>query len=79
MKLIIITSMLFNLLFVDSKTNEPLTGVRVQTESAIYYSDFDGNVKLPENEKILNVNFISYKPIDKSFNSKDTIINLQSL
>jgi len=74
--LFIASSLIFNILFVDNKTKEPLTGVKVETEKAIYYSDLDGNVVIKENEKVLKVSYVSYNSIEKPFNPKDTIIKL---
>lgn len=76
MKTLFIASLIFNILFVDNKTKEPLTGVKVETEKSVYYSDFDGNVSIKGNEKILKVSYVSYNSIEKSFNPKDTIIKL---
>ena len=69
---------LLNLLIVDAETKEPLTGVRVQTNNHIYYSDFDGNVNLPNDEKILNIDYVSYKPVSNISLENDTTIQLDS-
>ena len=72
----ILTSLLIKILFVDVQTNETLPGVRIQTEHNIYYSNLDGYLILPKNEKILDISSISYQNIKKVNLTKDTVINL---
>lgn len=73
----ILTSLLIKILFVDVQTNETLPGVRIQTEHNIYYSNLDGYLILPKNEKILDISSISYQNIKKLNITKDTVINLR--
>lgn len=73
----ILTSLLIKILFVDVQTNETLPGVRIQTEHNIYYSNLDGYLILPKNEKILDISSISYQNMKKLNITKDTVINLR--
>lgn len=73
----ILTSLLIKILFVDVQTNETLPGVIIQTEHNIYYSNLDGYLILPKNEKILDISSISYQNIKKLNITKDTVINLR--
>lgn len=75
----LIIALLFNIQLVDFKTNEPITGAKVATEQHIYYSDFNGIVNIPKNEKIINISFVSYNDEIVNFNACDTIIKLKSL
>lgn len=70
---------LYNILFIDSKTKETLPGVKVETEQHTYYSGMDGSVDIPKNEKIINVSYLSYTDVSKDFTCKtDTVIKLKS-
>ena len=78
MKLLILP-ILFNILFVDNKTNEPLTGVKVETQTKVYYSDFEGHVTIPNDEKVLKISYISYSDIKADSIKSDTLIRLNQL
>jgi len=66
-----------NLQIVDSKTKETLPAVTVTTNKAIYYSDFDGHVNIPDGEKIVKVSHIAYNDLTDLNLSTDTIISLK--
>jgi hypothetical protein len=66
-----------NLQIVDSKTKETLPAVTITTNKAIYYSDFDGHVNIPDGEKIVKVSHIAYNDLTDLNLSTDTIISLK--
>jgi hypothetical protein len=69
--------LLYNILFIDSKTKETLSGVRVETNVNTYYTDQSGSVDIPRGEKVINISYISYQDINKTFiNRTDTVIKL---
>ena len=70
---------LIHLQIIDVKTKETLPAVSVKTDKSIYYSDLDGNVTIPNNEKIINIGQVSYEDINNLVLSKDTILELKSL
>jgi len=70
---------LFNLLFIDPQTNEKLPGVRVETPNKVYYSNFDGEVSIPNTENITKISYISYQTIEESHIVGDTIIRLNQM
>jgi hypothetical protein len=72
----IISLFFVKIMFVDVQTNETLPGVKIQTEHKTYYSDLEGYVLIPKNEKILDISSISYKPINNIELINDTTINL---
>lgn len=75
----LILPILFNILFIDSKTNEKLPGVMVETSNKVYYSNFDGEVSVPQNETIKKISYISYQSVNESQIIGDTIIKLNEL
>ena len=60
MKTILIT-VFFRILFLDLQTEETLTGVKVETNQGIYFSNLDGEVFIPTEEEVLSVSYVSYK------------------
>jgi hypothetical protein len=66
-----------HLQIVDLKTKETLPAVTVTTNKAIYYSDFDGNVNIPDGEKIVKVSHIAYNDLTDLNLNTDTIISLK--
>jgi hypothetical protein len=62
---------------IDSKTKETLPAVTITTNKAIYYSDFDGNVTIPDDEKIIKVSHIAYNDLTDLNLKTDTIISLK--
>ena len=51
----ILISVFFRIIFLDSQTDETLTGVRVETNQGTYYSNLDGEVFIPTDDKVLSV------------------------
>lgn len=68
---------LIHIQILDFKTNETLPAVSIQTNKSIYYTDFDGKVNIPNDEKIVNISCISYENITNITLFNDTIITLQ--
>ena len=75
MKTILIT-VFFKILFLDSQNQETLTGVRVETNNGVYYSDLSGEVFIPTEEKIISVDYVSYVSLDNLKSQSDTTIHL---
>ena len=78
MKTIFIT-VFFKILFLDSQTDETLTGVKVETNQGIYYSNLDGEVFIPTEEKIISVDYVSYVSLDNLSSQSDTTIHLSQI
>jgi len=78
MKTILIT-VFFRILFLDSQTDETLTGVKVETNHGIYYSNLDGEVFIPTEEKIISVDYVSYISLDNLSSQSDTTIHLSQI
>ena len=75
MKTILIT-VFFRILFLDSQTDETLTGVKVETNQGVYFSNLDGEVFIPTEEKIISVDYVSYISLDDLSSQSDTTIHL---
>jgi hypothetical protein len=73
----LILSILIKITLVDINTNERLPGVKVITDQNIYYSNLDGVVNMYNNEKILDISYVSYENIQQLVLKKDTTINLK--
>lgn len=78
MKTILIT-VFFRILFLDSQTDETLTGVKVETNQGTYFSNLDGEVFIPNEEKVLSVSYVSYETKSGVILSNDTIISLSQI
>ena len=78
MKTILVT-VFFKILFLDSQTDETLTGVKVETDHGIYYSNLDGEVFIPTEEKIISVDYVSYISLDNLSSQSDTTIHLSQI
>ena len=78
MKTILIT-VFFRILFLDSQTEETLTGVKVQTNQGVYFSNLDGEVFIPTEEEVLSVSYVSYKTKNDITLSNDTIVSLSQV
>ena len=78
MKTILIT-VFFKILFLDSQNQETLTGVRVETNNGVYYSDLSGEVFIPTDDKVLSVSYVSYETKNGVTLSNDTIISLNQI
>lgn len=72
----IIISVFFRILFLDAQTDETLTGVKVETNQGTYYSNLDGEVFIPTEEKIISVDYVSYVSLDNLKSQSDTTIHL---
>jgi len=78
MKTILIT-LFFKIIFLDSQNQETLTGVRVETNNGVYYSDLSGEVFIPTDDKVLSVSYVSYETKNGVTLSNDTIISLNQI
>ena len=78
MKTILIT-LFFKIIFLDSQNQETLTGVRVETNNGVYYSDLSGEVFIPTDDKVLSVSYVSYETKNGVTLSNDTIISLSQI
>ena len=78
MKTILIT-VFFRILFLDSQTDETLTGVKVETNQGVYFSNLDGEVFIPTEEKIISVDYVSYISLDNLSSQSDTTIHLSQI
>ena len=75
MKTVILTFMI-RILFKDVETKETLPAVKVMTDKQIYYSNFDGYVNIPNDEKVLKITYNTYKTVENVDLKKDTTILL---
>lgn len=66
-----------HLQIIDFKTKETLPAVSVITNKAHYYTDFDGSVNIPNDEKIIKVSHISYNDVTNLKLNNDTVITLK--
>ena len=66
-----------HLQIIDNNTKETLPAVTIKTDKNVYYSDFDGNVSIPNDEKIIKISHVSYQDLTNVHLSKDTIISLK--
>jgi len=78
MKTILIT-VFFRIIFLDSQTEETLTGVKVQTNQGIYYSNLDGEVFIPTEDKVVSISYVSYETKNGVTLSNDTIMSLSQI
>jgi len=75
MKIIILVLMI-KVWFLDVETKETLPAVKVTTDKSIYYSNFDGYVNIPNDEKVLRISYNTYKSVDNIKVNNDTTILL---
>jgi hypothetical protein len=75
MKTVILT-FIIRILFQDVETKETLPAVKVMTDKQIYYSNFDGYVNIPNDEKVLKITYNTYKTVENVDLKKDTTILL---
>ena len=73
MKTVILTFMI-KILFQDVETKETLPAVKVITDKQIYYSNFDGYVNIPNDEKVLKITYNTYKTVENVKLENDTTI-----
>jgi len=72
----IILALMIKVWFLDVETKETLPAVKVTTDKSIYYSNFDGYVNIPNDEKVLKVTYNTYKSVENVNIVKDTTILL---
>ena len=75
----ILIAVFFKILFLDSQTQETLTGVRVETNNGVYYSDLSGEVFIPIEEKVFSVSYVSYESKNDVTLLNDTIITMSQI
>ena len=75
MKIALFTLMI-KIWFLDVETKETLPAVKVTTDKMVYYSNFDGYVNIPNDEKVLKVTYNTYKSVENVNVVKDTTILL---
>jgi hypothetical protein len=75
MKTVILTFMI-KILFQDVETKETLPAVKVITDKQTYYSNFDGYVNIPNDEKVLKITYNTYKTVENVNLENDTTIML---
>jgi hypothetical protein len=75
----ILIAVFFRILFLDSQTDETLTGVKVETNKGVYFSNLDGEVFIPTEEEVMSVSYVSYEEKNGITISNDTIISLNQL
>jgi hypothetical protein len=62
--------------FLDIQTKDTLPAVKVTTDKKVYYSNLDGYVSIPSDEKVLKVTYNTYKTIENLNVNNDTTIML---
>jgi hypothetical protein len=72
----IILALMIKVWFLDVETKETLPAVKVTTDKSIYYSNFDGYVNIPNDEKVLRISYNTYKSVDNIKVNNDTTILL---
>jgi hypothetical protein len=73
----IILALMIKVWFLDVETKETLPAVKVTTDKSIYYSNFDGYVNIPNDEKVLKVTYNTYKSVENFKSDSDTTILLK--
>ena len=65
----------------DKNTNEPLTGVKIETNIEIVYTDFDGKFEISNigDTLKLNISYISYEDVNLLLTEKNNEILLVNL
>lgn len=72
----ILFALMIKIWFLDVQTKETLPAVKVTTDKKVYYSNFDGYVIIPNDEKVLKVTYNTYKTVENVNIGKDTTIML---
>lgn len=75
----VLFALIIKIWFLDVQTNDTLPAVKVTTDKKIYYSNFDGYVSIPSDEKVLKVSYNTYKSVENFDVKKDTSIYLSPL
>jgi hypothetical protein len=73
----VILALMIKVWFLDVETKETLPAVKVTTDKSIYYSNFDGYVNIPNDEKVLKVTYNTYKSVENFKSDSDTTILLK--
>jgi hypothetical protein len=73
----VILALMIKVWFLDVETKETLPAVKVTTDKSIYYSNFDGYVNIPNDEKVLKVTYNTYKSVEDFKVDSDTTILLK--
>lgn len=72
----VLFALMIKIWFLDVQTKETLPAVKVTTDKKVYYSNFDGYVTIPNDEKVLKVTYNTYKTIENVNVGNDTTIML---
>lgn len=72
----VLFALIIKIWFLDVETKETLPAVKVTTDKKIYYSNFDGYVSIPNDEKVLKITYNTYKTIENVNVGNDTTIML---
>lgn len=76
MKTLVLT-MMIKIWFLDIQTNDTLPAVKVTTDKNTYYTNLDGYIDIPKDEKILKISHNTYKTMDDIKIENDTTILLK--
>lgn len=72
----VLFALIIKIWFLDVETKDTLPAVKVTTDKKIYYSNFDGYVSIPNDEKVLKITYNTYKTIENVNVGNDTTIML---
>jgi hypothetical protein len=72
----VLFALMIKIWFLDVQTKETLPAVKVTTDKKVYYSNFDGYVTIPNDEKVLKVTYNTYKTVENVNVGNDTTIML---
>lgn len=72
----VLFALMIKIWFLDVQTKETLPAVKVTTDKKVYYSNFDGYVTIPNDEKVLTVTYNTYKTVKNVNVGNDTTIML---
>jgi len=72
----VLFALMIKIWFLDVQTKETLPAVKVTTDKKVYYTNFDGYVTIPNDEKVLKVTYNTYKSIENVTVVNDTTIML---
>ena len=60
----VLFALMIKIWFLDVQTKETLPAVKVTTDKKVYYSNFDGYVTIPNDEKVLKISYNTYKSVE---------------
>lgn len=72
----VLLAVMIKIWFLDVETKETLPAVKVTTDKTVYFSNFDGYVNIPNDEKVLKVSYNTYKSVENVKIVNDTTILL---